>query len=95
MTGIFWWQVLSNHGGRQIDFARSGVEILLEVVTAFKAAGIGRDEVELYIDGGIRRGTDIFKVLGHEGGFVDIHSRADYVCLGGSSFIQFGGFLLC
>ncbi|KAI9334171.1 FMN-dependent dehydrogenase-domain-containing protein [Obelidium mucronatum] len=39
--------VLSNHGGRQLDTARSGIEIL----------------PELYVDGGIRRGSDIFKAL--------------------------------
>ena len=27
--------VLSNHGGRQLDFARSGIEILVEVVSMF------------------------------------------------------------
>lgn len=28
--------VLSNHGGRQLDFARSGIEVLVEVVAKMK-----------------------------------------------------------
>ena len=54
--------VLSNHGGRQLDYARSAVELLPEVVAALRHAGL-RQQVELYVDGGIRRGTDIFKAL--------------------------------
>eukprot|EP00457_Paulinella_chromatophora_P005066 gb/GEZN01005079.1/.p1 GENE.gb/GEZN01005079.1/~~gb/GEZN01005079.1/.p1 ORF type:complete len:515 (-),score=97.09 gb/GEZN01005079.1/:282-1826(-) len=57
--------VLSNHGGRQLDFARSGIEILPEVMTALKAVGHkGRDDkFEVWVDGGVRRGTDIFKAI--------------------------------
>ncbi|CAG8451859.1 452_t:CDS:1 [Paraglomus occultum] len=58
MEGI----VLSNHGGRQLDFARSAIEILPEVVQALKIEGL-YDKIEIYIDGGIRRGTDIFKAI--------------------------------
>jgi len=54
--------VLSNHGGRQLDFARSGIEILPEVMAALKAAGF-ENSLEVYVDGGVRRGTDIFKAL--------------------------------
>ena len=31
--------VLSNHGGRQLDTARSGLEVLVEVVPALRARG--------------------------------------------------------
>jgi L-lactate dehydrogenase (cytochrome) len=57
--------VLSNHGGRQMDFGRSGIEILQEVVQAFadRKIDLKANGIELYIDGGIRRGTDIFKAL--------------------------------
>ena len=57
--------VLSNHGGRQLDTARSGFEILPEVITALtKADPLWRQSgFEVYIDGGIRRGSDIFKAL--------------------------------
>ncbi len=56
--------VLSNHGGRQLDTARSGIEILPEAVAALN----GHDPdwrrcFQLYVDGGIRRGSDIFKAL--------------------------------
>eukprot|EP00164_Ancoracysta_twista_P002679 GFYU01003563.1.p1 GENE.GFYU01003563.1~~GFYU01003563.1.p1 ORF type:complete len:498 (+),score=153.23 GFYU01003563.1:29-1495(+) len=54
--------VLSNHGGRQLDYARSGIEVLVEVMAALKAAGAEKS-MEVYVDGGIRRGTDIFKAI--------------------------------
>jgi len=54
--------VLSNHGGRQIDTARSGIEILVEVMAALRARG-AQDKVEVFVDGGIRRATDIFKAV--------------------------------
>ena len=49
--------IVSNHGGRQLDYAPSAVEILPEVVDAVD----GRAEVIL--EGGIRRGSDVFKAL--------------------------------
>ncbi|CAG8593460.1 17203_t:CDS:1 [Funneliformis caledonium] len=54
--------VLSNHGGRQLDFARSGIEILPEIVEALKKEGLYH-KIEVYVDGGVRRGTDIFKAI--------------------------------
>lgn len=54
--------VCSNHGGRQLDFARSGVEVLVEVMAALKAKG-WEDRIEVYVDGGVRRGTDVLKAL--------------------------------
>jgi L-lactate dehydrogenase (cytochrome) len=55
--------VLSNHGGRQLDFAPSGIEILPETMDALKREGIDTTKFEVYVDGGIRRGSDIFKAL--------------------------------
>jgi len=49
--------VVSNHGGRQLDGAIASIEALPEVVEAVA----GRCEV--YVDGGIRRGTDVLKAL--------------------------------
>ena len=49
--------IVSNHGGRQLDGAVTSIEALSEIVDAVA----GRCEV--YLDGGIRRGTDIFKAL--------------------------------
>jgi L-lactate dehydrogenase (cytochrome) len=54
--------VVSNHGGRQLDYARSGVEVLVEVMAALREAGLER-QITVFVDGGIRRGTDIFKCL--------------------------------
>ncbi|KXS13117.1 hypothetical protein M427DRAFT_59013 [Gonapodya prolifera JEL478] len=54
--------VLSNHGGRQLDWSRSGIEILPEVMAALDAVG-ARDKLEVYVDGGVRRATDIFKAV--------------------------------
>jgi L-lactate dehydrogenase (cytochrome) len=54
--------IISNHGGRQLDTCRSGIEILVEVTEALEKAGL-EGVMELYIDGGIRRGSDIFKAL--------------------------------
>ena len=54
--------VVSNHGGRQLDYARSGVEVLVEVTTALRDAGLD-GKMSIFVDGGIRRGTDIFKCL--------------------------------
>jgi L-lactate dehydrogenase (cytochrome) len=49
--------VLSNHGGRQLDGAATPLDVLPEVVAA-----VG-DRLEILIDGGIRRGTDVLKAL--------------------------------
>ena len=54
--------VLSNHGGRQLDFARSGIEVLAEVMPVLREKG-WQDRIELYVDGGVRRATDIIKAL--------------------------------
>ena len=54
--------VLSNHGGRQLDTAPSGIEILAEVMPALRERG-WQDKIEVYIDGGVRRATDILKAL--------------------------------
>jgi len=55
--------VLSNHGGRQLDTCRSGVEVLPEVMDALKEAGCKREDFAVFVDGGIRRGADIFKAV--------------------------------
>jgi L-lactate dehydrogenase (cytochrome) len=54
--------ILSNHGGRQLDYARSAIEILPEVMAALREHKL-HEAMEVWIDGGIRRGTDIFKAL--------------------------------
>jgi 4-hydroxymandelate oxidase len=49
--------VVSNHGGRQLDTTLAGADALPEVV---EAVG-GR--IDVLVDGGIRRGTDVLKAL--------------------------------
>jgi len=49
--------VVSNHGGRQLDGVAPTLRILPEVV-----ASVG-DRIEILLDGGIRRGSDIVKAL--------------------------------
>lgn len=58
MAGI----VVSNHGGRQIDYCRSGIEVLEEVMVALKKHKAPAS-FEVYVDGGVRRGVDIFKAV--------------------------------
>ena len=54
--------VLSNHGGRQLDFSRSGVEVLAETMPRLRELGL-QDRIEVFVDGGVRRATDILKAL--------------------------------
>ena len=61
-SGVVRGIILSNHGGRNLDTARSGIEVLPEVMAALKAKNL-QDKIEVYVDGGIRRGTDILKAL--------------------------------
>jgi 4-hydroxymandelate oxidase len=53
VDGIF----VSNHGGRQMDMTLSAIEMLPEVVAAV------RGRAEVYVDSGVRRGTDVIKAL--------------------------------
>jgi 4-hydroxymandelate oxidase len=50
--------IVSNHGGRQQDGVPATIEALPEVVEAVHG------HCEVYVDGGIRRGTDVLKALG-------------------------------
>ncbi len=49
--------IVSNHGGRQLDGAMTGLEAVPEVVEAVGA------EAEVYMDGGVRRGSDVLTAL--------------------------------
>ena len=53
VTGI----VVSNHGGRQLDGVAATIDMLPEVVEAVD----GR--IEVLVDGGVRRGTDVLVAL--------------------------------
>jgi 4-hydroxymandelate oxidase len=49
--------LVSNHGGRATETARGTIEALPEVV-----AEVG-NRIPVFVDGGVRRGTDVFKAL--------------------------------
>ncbi|KFZ68509.1 Hydroxyacid oxidase 2 [Podiceps cristatus] len=49
--------IVSNHGGRQLDGGPATIDALVEVVEAV------RGKVEVYLDGGIRKGSDVLKAL--------------------------------
>lgn len=49
--------ILSNHGGRQLDGARAPFDQLAEIVDAVGG------QIEIVLDGGIRRGTHVLKAL--------------------------------
>jgi isopentenyl diphosphate isomerase/L-lactate dehydrogenase-like FMN-dependent dehydrogenase len=49
--------IVSNHAGRQLDTVLAGIDALPEVIDE-----VG-NEVEVFVDGGVRRGTDVLKAL--------------------------------
>jgi L-lactate dehydrogenase (cytochrome) len=49
--------IVSNHGGRQLDHAPSAISALPPVLDAVGS------EIEVYMDGGIRRGVEVLKAL--------------------------------
>jgi 4-hydroxymandelate oxidase len=49
--------IVSNHGGRQLDTVLSGADALAPIADA--VAG----RIDVLVDGGIRRGTDVVKAL--------------------------------
>jgi 4-hydroxymandelate oxidase len=50
--------IVSNHGGRQLDGAIATLDALPEIVSAMRDTGL-----DIIVDGGIRRGTDVVKAL--------------------------------
>jgi L-lactate dehydrogenase (cytochrome) len=49
--------IVSNHGGRQLDGAKSSISMLPRIVDA-----VG-DQIEVHVDGGIRSGQDVLKAV--------------------------------
>ncbi|CAI0422582.1 unnamed protein product [Linum tenue] len=49
--------IVSNHGGRQLDYSPATINVVEEVVHAVKG------KIPVIVDGGVRRGTDVFKAL--------------------------------
>uniref|UniRef100_A0A7E4W0Q5 FMN hydroxy acid dehydrogenase domain-containing protein n=1 Tax=Panagrellus redivivus TaxID=6233 RepID=A0A7E4W0Q5_PANRE len=75
--------IVSNHGGRQVDHAPSTIEALPEVVKAVNGA------VPVFLDGGIRAGTDIYKAIALGADMVFIGRPALYgLTVGGSDGVK-------
>lgn len=53
-------EITSNHGGRNLDTSPPAILILLDIQ---RNAPQVFDKLEVYVDGGIRRGTDILKAI--------------------------------
>ncbi|XP_075083193.1 glycolate oxidase isoform X2 [Nicotiana tabacum] len=49
--------IVSNHGARQLDYVPATIMALEEVVKA------AQGRIPVFLDGGVRRGTDVFKAL--------------------------------
>jgi isopentenyl diphosphate isomerase/L-lactate dehydrogenase-like FMN-dependent dehydrogenase len=49
--------IVSNHGGRHLDNTLATIEVLAEAVAA------GKGKLEIYLDGGVRRGADVVKAI--------------------------------
>jgi L-lactate dehydrogenase (cytochrome) len=74
--------MLSNHGGRQLDYTMSGLRTLPEI--AAEAMGL-----TIMVDGGIRRGTDVIKALALGAHFVWIGRPFLYAAIaGGEAGVQ-------
>lgn len=54
--------IVSNHGGRQLDTCRSGIQVLEEVISTLTLHGL-RSQCQVYVDGGFSRGSDVVKAL--------------------------------
>jgi (S)-2-hydroxy-acid oxidase len=72
--------IVSNHGARQLDYAPPTISALEEVVKAVAGA------VPVLVDGGIRRGTDVFKALalGAKAVMVRSHTEQSHCLVSGS-----------
>ncbi len=49
--------LVSTHGGRQLDMTMGAIEMVPEIVAA------SRGQAEVYVDSGVRRGSDVIKAL--------------------------------
>jgi len=55
--------VVSNHGGRNLDTARPSLEVLVEVMAALREKKYDPAKFEVFLDGGIKRGADVYKAI--------------------------------
>ena len=57
---------VSNHGGRQLDHCRGGIELLPEIIS------VARGKAQFVVDGGFLRGTDVLKAVARGAAMVGI-----------------------
>ena len=75
--------VVSNHGGRQLDGVPATIDALAE------CAPVAGGRIQIAVDGGIRRGTDIFKALALGAQYVFIGRIAIWgLAYGGQSGVE-------
>jgi len=55
--------IVSNHGGRQLDGAPATIEVLPEILAALSAHNCDGPRPEVWLDGGIRTGQDVFRAI--------------------------------
>lgn len=73
--------IISNHGGRQLDGVPATLDALRE------CAPIAKGRIKIALDGGIRRGSDLFKAIALGADFcfvgrIPIWGLAVSICLG-------------
>jgi L-lactate dehydrogenase (cytochrome) len=54
--------VLSNHGGRQLNYAEAPLKTLADV-NKYAPGVLKADKFSVFLDGGVRHGTDVLKAL--------------------------------
>jgi len=74
---------LSNHGGRQLDYAAAGIEMLGEIAPKLNGA------LEIYVDGGFQNGSDIVKAIALGARAVGLGKMQGYaLAAGGAAGLQ-------
>ena len=82
--------VLSNHGGRQLEFSRSGIEVLVEVVRELglrRGLRFPNERFQVFVDGGVRRASDVLKAIAlgaNAGACMCIRDESLLICLRGA-----------
>ena len=71
--------VVSNHGGRVLDYGQGVGEVLPEISKRF------RDQITIIADGAVRTGFDVLKVLALGADFVSIGRPMARMALGGGA----------
>jgi 4-hydroxymandelate oxidase len=76
--------IVSNHGARQLDTTPATISVLPEIVDAVA------DAVEVYVDGGIRCGTDVLKAMAYGARAVLVGRPILWgLAIGGEAGVQF------